>query len=118
MRGLVFAALALIGCTDDTVSHDTSFRRLVDAYPTFEDCVAATPFEVCYQTLTLCPDGVALLDLENHLEDGKYKVEASIAKMTFVSRTVLFDLDRASSPQLPGAHPWESNDPVFTGCAP
>jgi hypothetical protein len=117
MRTLLLAVLAT-ACTGGTLGEDTAYRRLVDTYDSYDHCLATGNGNVCYQTLTLCSDGFARVDLENRPEDGSYTLENDNAVATFARMTVIFDLDAARSSQLPGRHPWENVTPELYDCMP
>lgn len=119
MRALHLVAVAAlaVGCADDSLP-DTAYRRLVDGYGSYDECVQHGQFADCYQTLTFCADGTVRMTLNVAHEEGTYQVQDSTAVATFLARTVMFDLASASSPQLPGQHPWEVIDPVQYDCAP
>ena len=112
---LVITVLA-VGCADDSLSN-TAYRRLVDGYSSYDECVAHGNFTDCYQTLTFCADGSVSMTLAIEHEVGTYKVEDQTAVAKFLAKTVMFDLDTATSPQLPGQHPWELVEPVQYDCA-
>lgn len=118
MRSICLGLVVLLAscAADDTVGKDTTYRRLIDGFATESQCLAQKAFTVCYQTLTLCPDGSVLMDLENHLEEGSYHLDGKMAVAAFLTRTVEFDLRTASSPQLPGDNAWEQVTPTITGC--
>lgn len=108
--------LLLAGCTDSALDDDRAFRRLVDSYDTYDQCLADTPIVSCYQTLVLCTNGRVFIDLDNRPKDGSYELDGSMATVRVAGEQILFDLDKRSSPQLPGRHPWEVATPSFTGC--
>ncbi len=113
----VITTLAVAGCTDTTLSDDTAFRRVVDGFESYDQCIAqGNPSDPCYQTLTLCSNGNVLMDLDNHQQEGSYELDGdSVAVAKFTTATIVFDLDTASSTQLPGK-PWERVQPTFYGC--
>lgn len=118
MRAALLAlAVLAVGCADDSMSN-TAYRRLIDGYSSYDECVQHGEFTDCYQTLTFCADGKVRMTLAIAHEEGHYKVQDSTAVATFLARTVMFDLDTASSPELPGQHPWEVVEPVQYDCAP
>ena len=118
MRTLLGIALLIAGCTDgNTVGKDTSYRRLIDGFTSESACTAQKTFTVCYQTLTLCPNGHVMMALDIDEQDGTYHLEDKMAVADFPTRTVEFDLRTASSPQLPGDNAWQLVTPTFTGCA-
>lgn len=106
------------GCSDGTLGEDTAYRRLVDQFDTYDQCLAEGDFTVCYQTLTLCDNGIARIDLERRPQDGSYELdEADNAVAEFATMgTVVFDLEAATSSQLPGRHPWELVTPELYDC--
>jgi hypothetical protein len=114
---LVLACLLAAACTDTTLGDDTAFRRLVEPYATFDECIAnGTPSVPCYQTLTLCSSGSVLMDLENDQQEGSYQLDGDTAVVArFTNATIVFDLETATSSQLPG-RPWERVTPTFFGC--
>jgi hypothetical protein len=121
MRTLLLAVVAVVvaagaGCTDDTLPDDTAFRRLIDGFDTYAACEADAQLLSCYQTLTLCANGRVLMDLDNRPQDGRYQLEGSIAMATIAGAEIIFDVDRKTSQQLPGRHPWEVVTPSFYGC--
>jgi hypothetical protein len=112
------AVSALTGCTDDTtLGQDTAYRRLGDAFTSYDQCIADGNFTPCYQTLTLCTNGRVLMDLENAPQEGSYQLmNEATAVAKFTTRTIVFDLKAATSEQLPGVHAWELVKPIFYGC--
>jgi hypothetical protein len=117
MRTLLLGiALLATACTDSTLGEDTAYRRLVDTYDSYDQCLSTGNGNVCYQTLTFCSDGFARIDLENRPEDGSYTLESSDSAVAKFSRlTVIFDLDSGRSGQLPG-RAWERVAPEFYDC--
>jgi hypothetical protein len=109
----VLAAMA--GCGSDTLDN-TAYRRLVDTYDSYDQCTAEGNFAPCYQTLTFCADGKANANLDTRLE-GSYQVHESQAIAKLPTMTLYFDLEKQSSTQLPGRHPWEIVEPVYYDCA-
>jgi hypothetical protein len=104
-------------CTDDTVGENTVYRRLVDTYETEAQCTAST-LDACYQNLTLCTNGRATLDLYMRPAKGTYVLSGSIARAETIDMSFDFDLDTASSPDLPGRHAWELVEPLLFDCGP
>lgn len=102
---LLSASLAT-ACTDDTVGENTAYRRLQDAYGSEAECLSST-VNACYQTLTLCTNGNATVDLSMRPMRGTYLLSGSIARTETVDMSFDFDLETQSSPDLPGRHPWE-----------
>ncbi len=114
---LISAIWAVAGCTDTAVDQDTTYRRLRDQFSSEPQCLAEGNFTPCFQTLRLCPDRRASIDLDNSPQHGSYELATGEAIMTFiVMGTIHFDLDAATSPQLPGIHPWEEIHPTSSGC--
>ena len=118
MRAILLAVVVLgSGCTSETLSEDTAYRRLVDGFDSEAQCLAGGALAPCYQTLTLCASGRVTMDLVNRPQDGEYKLaDSSIAVATFIDMRVEFDLDTQKSTQLPGRHPWEQTNPVVYDC--
>lgn len=109
------AAAAMTGCASETME-DTAYRRLVDTFDTYDQCLAEGNFAPCYQTLTFCGDGIANANLDYRLQ-GKYIVRENEAIATLPTMTLHFDLESASSSQLPGRHRWELVTPLYYDCA-
>ena len=107
MRALLLAlVVAGTGCTDTTLSENTAYRRLLDAYDSESECLAST-LDPCYQTLTLCASGRVSLDLERRPMSGEYRLhDGSVAVAQFLDMSLEFDLEARTSPDLPGRHPW------------
>jgi hypothetical protein len=114
MRALLVSALLVTGCGSDTLGEDTAYRRLVDQFSTYEQCVSAG-FVGCYQTLTLCQSGRVRMELDPQRMEGKYIVDGDTAIAEFPTMTVTFDLESGSSPQLPGRS-WDLVEPVVYDC--
>ncbi|MBL9013256.1 MAG: hypothetical protein JNL83_03715 [Myxococcales bacterium] len=114
MRALLLSALVITGCGSDTLGEDTAYRRLVDQYSTYDQC-ASSGFAGCYQTLTLCASGRVRMELDPQRMEGKYTLEDDTAVASFPTMTVRFDLDSATSQQLPG-RAWELVEPVVYDC--
>lgn len=116
MRGMLLVLIVIAtGCASDTLD-DVTYRRLVDQFDSFDQCLAEGDFAPCYQTLTFCADGRANANLEFR-QEGPYEVRDSRAFAELQTVTVVFDLETASSPQLPGRHRWELVEPVSIDCA-
>jgi hypothetical protein len=118
MRTLIvsfLAVLAFTGCASDTLDN-TTYRRLVDQFDSYDQCLSEGDFTSCYQTLTFCSDGRANANLEFR-QEGPYKVNDAQAVAQLQTATVIFDLETATSAQLPGRHRWELVDPVNVDCA-
>jgi hypothetical protein len=113
---LLFAPLAT-ACTDDTVGDNTAYRRLQDAYSSEGECLSST-LTPCYQTLTLCTNGRATIDLHARPMRGTYLLQGSIARTETVDMSFDFDLETASSPDLPGRNRWELVEALTYDCAP
>jgi hypothetical protein len=120
MRALLLAAVATIatlggtGCASDTLGEDTAYRRLVDGYTSYDACAAAG-FAGCYQSLTLCSSGAVRMELDPTRQQGKYTLDGDIAVASFPAMTVRFDLESATSSQLPG-RTWELVEPIVYDC--
>jgi hypothetical protein len=106
----------LVGCASDKLDN-TAYRRLVDAYDTNDQCLAEGNFAPCYQTLTFCADGHVNANLD-YREQGSYSVSDSEVTAKLPTITVVFDLTKATSSQLPGRHPWELVEPLYYDCEP
>ena len=115
MRALLVIVL-VAGCTDSSLDDDRAYRRLVDRFDTYDQCIADKSFASCYQTFVLCTNQRVMMDLDNRPVEGTYVVEGDMAKATVEGTLIQFDLARLSSPQLPGRHDWELANPSFTGC--
>lgn len=111
----LLAAAVLSGCASDTLDN-TTYRRLVDQFDSYDHCLAEGDFAPCYQTLTFCADGRANANLD-YRQEGSYKVDDSRAIAQLPTVTVIFDLDTATSAQLPGRHRWELVEPLDVDCA-
>jgi hypothetical protein len=121
MRALPIALLLLAplatACTDDAVSDNLVYRRLVDTYDSEAHCRQST-LNACYQNLTLCTNGRATLDLAMRPIKGTYLLRGTIARTDTIDMSFDFDLETQSSPDLPGRHPWELVEPLQYDCAP
>ncbi|HEY5949345.1 MAG TPA: hypothetical protein VIV40_27815 [Kofleriaceae bacterium] len=117
MRAIWIAAFLLVasGCSSDVLDN-TTYRRLVDQFDSYDQCPSEGNFAPCYQTLTFCADGRANANLEFR-QEGDYHVRDTRAIALLPNVTVIFDLETASSAQLPGRHPWELVDPLIKDCA-
>jgi hypothetical protein len=91
--------------------------RLVDQFDSYDQCLAEGNFAPCYQTLTFCADGRVNANLE-YRQQGRYELHDSTAIARLPAVTVEFDLETATSPQLPGRHRWERVDPLSKDCGP
>lgn len=111
---LLFAPLAT-ACTDDTIGENTAYRRLQDAYDSEAQCLSST-VNACYQTLTLCTNGRASIDLAMRPLRGTYLLEGSIARTETIDMSFDFDLETLSSPDLPGRHRWERVESLTYDC--
>ena len=114
MRALILSAALLAGCGSDTLGEDTAYRRLVDQFSTYDEC-ATSGFTGCYQTLTLCASGRVRMELDPQRMEGKYTLEDDTAVAAFPTMTVRFDLEKATSQQLPG-RAWDLVEPVVYDC--
>jgi hypothetical protein len=112
---VAYFVFVLVGCGSDTLE-DTTYRRLVDQFDSYDHCLTEGDFAPCYQTLTFCSDGRVNANLEFR-QEGSYKVidTHAIAKLPTV--TLTFDLEDQRSPELPGRHPWELVEPLAVDCA-
>lgn len=119
MRAITLTSLvfAIVGCGGSDTLDNTTYRRLVDQFDSYDQCVADGEFAPCYQTLTFCADGHVNANLD-YRQEGSYRVTdtAAVAKLPTV--TVVFDLEKLFSTQLPGRHPWQLVEPVIYDCAP
>jgi hypothetical protein len=115
MRATCFVLFLLVGCASDTLD-DATYRRLVDSFDTYDQCLAEGDFAPCYQTLTFCADGRVNANLEFR-QEGSYKVIGSQAVARLRTVTAYFDLEKQMSPDLPGRHPWELVEPLTVDCA-
>jgi hypothetical protein len=118
MRTLIvsfLAVLAFTGCASDTLDN-TTYRRLVDQFDSYDHCLDEGDFTSCYQTLTFCADGRANANLEFR-QEGPYTIADSRAVAELQTVTVIFDLETATSAQLPGRHRWELVEPLNVDCA-
>lgn len=116
MRSLAVTVLLVAGCSDSALSGDTAYRRLVDRFDSYDQCIADKTLPTCYQTITLCENGRVLMDLDNRPQDGRYELHANLAMMEIAGATIEFDVEQLASPQLPGRHAWELVTPSFYGC--
>ena len=114
MRALLLSAVILAGCGSDTLGENTAYRRLNDQFQTYDEC-ATSGFVGCYQTLTLCTSGRVRMELDPQRMEGKYTLEDDLAVASFPTMTVRFDLESATSPQLPG-RAWELVEPIVYDC--
>lgn len=112
---LVVPLAAIAGCASDTLEN-TTYRRVVDTFDSYDQCVAQPTITPCYQTLTFCADGRANANLEFR-QEGAYIVRENEAVASLQTATVHFDLDKLSARELPGRHPWELVEPVYYDCA-
>lgn len=109
-------ALLAAGCTDTALDEDRAYRRLVDRFDTYDQCIADASLASCYQTFVLCTNGRVMMDLDNRPLDGSFSVEDNIVTAKIAGDMIVFDLDKRASAQLPGRHAWELANPSFTGC--
>src|SRR5688572_30423575 len=63
MRATCLALFLLVGSASDTLD-DSTYRRLVDSFVTYDQSLAEGEFAPCYQTLTFCADGRVNANLE------------------------------------------------------
>lgn len=115
MRAILLLLL-LTGCTETVLDENTTYRRLRDSFDNKEQCLQEGDFTPCYQTLLLCSDGRAIIDLDNSPQRGTYQLQDTIAVAAFITRTINFNLEQEQSDQLPGRHPWERFEPIFASC--
>jgi hypothetical protein len=115
MRALLLVVL-VAGCTDSALDDDRAFRRLVDRFDTYDQCLADTSLASCYQTFVLCTNRRVMMDLDNRPLDGTYDLDGDMVTAMVEGDIFQFDLARRTSAQLPGRHPWELATPSFTGC--
>ena len=116
MRSLVLSLLAIAGCTDSSLDDPHAYRRLVDRFDTYEQCIADKTLPSCYQTFVLCTNGRVMMDLDNRPVDGSFSIEDNIVTAQIEGTRIVFDTDKLTSQQLPGRHPWELAMPSFYGC--
>jgi len=116
MRRIALSVLLIAGCSDSSLSGDTAYRRLVDGFDSYDQCIADKTLPSCYQTITLCDNGRVLMDLDNRPQDGRYELHDAIAMLQVAGSTIEFDVEKLTSPQLPGRHAWELVTPSFYGC--
>jgi hypothetical protein len=112
---LLLLLLAVGGCGNDRLD-DTTYRRLVDSFDTYDQCLSEGDFAPCYQTLTFCADGRVNANLE-YRQEGSYEVIGKQAIAQLPTVTLYFDLEKQMSPDLPGRHGWEIVDPLVVDCA-
>ena len=117
MRAISWAWFLVVvtGCGPDVLDN-TTYRRLVDQFGSFDQCLSEGDFATCYQTLTFCADGRVNANLEFR-QEGDYRLRGDNAIADLPTVTVIFDLETLSSPQLPGRHTWELVDPLVVDCA-
>ena len=116
MRNSLVMLVLLAGCTDSALDDDRAYRRLVDRFDSYDQCIADKSIASCYQTLILCASGRVMIDLDNRPQDGSYEVEGHMATLRVGGDMIVFDMDKRASSQLPGRHQWELASPSFTGC--
>lgn len=114
MRSLVLSFLALTACGTDTLDN-TAYRRVVDSFDSGDQCIATGNFARCYDTLTFCANGSANAMLEFR-QEGHYELQNDAAIAQLPTVTVIFDLQNATSEQLPGRHAWELVTPLQYDC--
>ena len=112
----VLVALALVaGCTDSS-DPDTAYRRLVDQFDTYDQCVQAKPIVSCYQTFVLCQNGRVMVDLENRPLSGTFERDGAVVTAHVEGSLIIFNEETRTSSQMPGKHGWEVAMPSFYGC--
>jgi hypothetical protein len=116
LAGLVMFFVAASGCGTDVLDN-TAYRRLVDQFDSYDQCLGEGEFAPCYQTLTFCSDGRVNANLD-YRQEGDYELRQNNAIAKLPAVTVIFDLDKAFSPQLPGRHRWEVVEPLQYDCGP
>ena len=115
MRALLLVVL-VAGCTDSALDEDRAYRRVIDRFETYDQCINDKTVQSCYQTFVLCANRRVMIDLENRPLDGTYDLDGDIAVATVGGGMIEFDLVRKSSAQMPGRNSWELATPSFTGC--
>lgn len=115
MRALLLVTLLAAGCGTETIDN-TAYRRLSDSFDTYDQCLAEGNFAPCYQTLTFCADGRVNANLE-YRQEGSYIVREAEVIAKLPTMDLHFDLEKASSSQLPGRHKWELVEPLYYDCA-
>lgn len=115
MRALLLITLLASACGSETLE-DTAYRRLVDTFDSYDQCLAEGNFAPCYQTLTFCADGRLNANLDIR-QEGPYFVRDSEAIAKLLTMQLHFDLEKQSSAQLPGRHEWEIVEPLYYDCA-
>lgn len=116
MRALLLLSLLAAACTDPSLDEDRAYRRLLGRFDTYDQCLADQSLAGCYQTLILCTNRRVMMDLENRPLEGSYELDGDVATAMIEGDMIQFDLEKRTSPQLPGRHPWELAMPTFTGC--
>jgi len=116
VRLLLLASLTLGACASDTLDN-TAYRRVVDQFASEDQCVAEGNFARCYDTLTFCADGTANASLDVR-QEGHYQVSDDRAVAQLPTMTLVFDLAKQSSDQLPGRNAWELVAPLLYDCGP
>lgn len=116
MRALLILSLLVAGCTDSALDEDRAYRRLIERFDSYDQCLADKSLVSCYQTFVLCTNRRVMIDLENRPLDGVYELDGDIATATVEGDMIEFNIVKRSSPQLPGRHTWELATPSFTGC--
>jgi len=114
MRVLIALTL-LSGCTDSS-EPDTAYRRLVDQFDSYEQCIANKEIVSCYQTFVLCANRRVLIDLENRPLTGFYERDGEMVTAHVEGDLIYFDETSRTSNQMPGKHQWELAMPSFYGC--
>ncbi len=116
MRALLLVIVVAAGCTDTALDEDRAYRRLVDRFDSYDQCIADKTLQSCYQTLILCENRRVMIDLDNRPQDGTYNLEGDVAVAMVGGGMIEFHLVQRTSTQLPGRHVWELAMPSFTGC--
>ncbi len=116
MRALLLASFLVAGCSDSALEEDRAYRRVIDRFDTYDQCINDKTVQSCYQTFVLCSNRRVMVDLENRPLDGTYDLDGDIAVAMVEGDMIKFDLVRLSSAQMPGRNVWELATPSFTGC--
>jgi hypothetical protein len=116
MRALLLASFLVAGCTDSALDEDRAYRRVIDRFDTYDQCIADKAVQSCYQTFVLCANRRVMVDLDNRPLDGTYDLNGDIAVAMVGGGMIEFDLVRKTSAQMPGRNAWELATPSFIGC--
>src|SRR5689334_23358279 len=87
MRTWGFLLILAAGCGTDSLEN-TTYRRLIDPFESYDQCLAEGNFMSCYQTLTFCTDGRANANLETR-EEGPYQIRDTQAILKLPTVTVV-----------------------------